>query len=394
MDFVAGVFAQWLLEQLADAGSRGLTSFVFGDAQERALRSAAAAAIRLTVVDFSPEGGARAENLALVINQVFGEPVRPRRTRYATLLQDLQAQISAQLKPLSNPDLTETGKSWTALYDISSKELAESLTGHLVREIVSRGAHGGPLTPLANQIGHDLTHLQFRQMDEKLSLLARTVKDALAQERHAVRGKSPNRSLVKSATPSASEQDKEFGTKFIEEELPRIVQQAVADGIRPAVIFIDVDDLTVINRKFGRGVGDSVLDSVYKMMLDRYPEIVRFKGRCGDDTFYSVLFDSGQVQDYGENIRAGVRDYPWRLVTPELYVTCTIGYALLNFEEDPYEWLTRAIMGMLEGKRNGGDAVQEGPQFSGKKFQEMQSSEISAGRPRRSDSFTLRSFFS
>ena len=42
MDFVAGVFAQWLLEQLADVGRNRLVTFLLGDEQERALRSAGA----------------------------------------------------------------------------------------------------------------------------------------------------------------------------------------------------------------------------------------------------------------------------------------------------------------------------------------------------------------
>lgn len=58
MDFVTGVFAQWLLERLADAGRSRLTRFLLGDEQERALRAAANTAIRLTAEDFYP-GAAR-----------------------------------------------------------------------------------------------------------------------------------------------------------------------------------------------------------------------------------------------------------------------------------------------------------------------------------------------
>jgi hypothetical protein len=43
--------------------------------------------------------------------------------------------------------------------------LAERLTGHLVREIMPRGSRGGPLTPLADQLNHDLTHLQARRVE-------------------------------------------------------------------------------------------------------------------------------------------------------------------------------------------------------------------------------------
>ena len=42
--------------------------------------------------------------------------------------------------------------------------LAERLTAHLLREIVARGARGGPLFPLASQLNDDVTHLQGRQL--------------------------------------------------------------------------------------------------------------------------------------------------------------------------------------------------------------------------------------
>ena len=66
--------------------------------------------------------------------------------------------------------------------------LADRLTGHLVREIMLRGSRGGPLTPLADQLNHDLTHLQVRRVEVQgqrvesmLARLADEVRDALAR---------------------------------------------------------------------------------------------------------------------------------------------------------------------------------------------------------------------
>jgi hypothetical protein len=61
---------------------------------------------------------------------------------------------------------------------------------------------------------------------------------------------------------------------------------------------------------------------------------------------------------------------------PKLYVTCTIGYASLTQEENAYDWLARAIIGMLDGKQNGGNTIQIGPQFSGRKFGEVRGRDI------------------
>ena len=61
-----------LIGLLADAGRRRLTTFVLGSEQERALRSAARVAIRLTAEKLPSGDEAQVE---LVINQVLSEPM-------------------------------------------------------------------------------------------------------------------------------------------------------------------------------------------------------------------------------------------------------------------------------------------------------------------------------
>ena len=165
VDLVTGWFATWLLGQLADAGRRRLTTFLLGDEQERALRVAANAAIRMTARDVCPGDGPQADQVTMVIDQVFGELVADAPVaRQATLLRALQAGITARLAPLDDADLTGTGTSSAELLGVSTSALAETLTDHLMREIVSRGSHGGPLTSLANQLGHDVTHGKLDQL--------------------------------------------------------------------------------------------------------------------------------------------------------------------------------------------------------------------------------------
>ncbi len=75
MVFVADDLAAWLVGMLADAGRKRLTAWVLGSDQERALRRAAMAAVQLTAAELRPDGSERAEELAMVVSQVFGEPV-------------------------------------------------------------------------------------------------------------------------------------------------------------------------------------------------------------------------------------------------------------------------------------------------------------------------------
>jgi tetratricopeptide (TPR) repeat protein len=55
------------------------------------------------------------------------------------------------------------------------------MTFHLVREIVDRGARSGPLAPLADQLNHDVTHLQGKRLESMFGQLASEVLEALAR---------------------------------------------------------------------------------------------------------------------------------------------------------------------------------------------------------------------
>ncbi len=75
MVFVADDLGMWLIATFADAGRRRLTTLVLGTDQERALRQTATIAVRLTAQDLYPDSNDQAEQLAMVINQVFSEPI-------------------------------------------------------------------------------------------------------------------------------------------------------------------------------------------------------------------------------------------------------------------------------------------------------------------------------
>jgi hypothetical protein len=72
--FVADDLGAWLIFILAGAGRKKLTALVLGDNQERALRSAATAAVQRTASELRPGDAGQAEHVALVISQVFSEP--------------------------------------------------------------------------------------------------------------------------------------------------------------------------------------------------------------------------------------------------------------------------------------------------------------------------------
>ena len=162
MVFVADDLGAWLVGLLADAGPKKLTTLVLGTDQERALRQAATAAVESTAEQLAPSGGEQAEQLARVVSEIFRDPAPDAAVAgQATLLEALQAGIAGKLACWMTA-LTGAGQSSAELLGVQGGVLAETLAGHLVREIMVRGSGGGPLAPLADQLNHDVTHLQGR----------------------------------------------------------------------------------------------------------------------------------------------------------------------------------------------------------------------------------------
>jgi tetratricopeptide (TPR) repeat protein len=180
--FAADDLGAWLVGLLADAGRKKLTTLVLGTDQERALRSAATAAVQRTAGELRPDDEEQAEHVAMVISQVFGEPVPGAALAGdATVLEVLQAGIAGQLAVLDDASLTGTGQSSADVLEVPGTVLAAKLTAHLLREIVARGARGGPLFPLASQLNDDVTHLQSQRLEGMLALLINVVLEALAR---------------------------------------------------------------------------------------------------------------------------------------------------------------------------------------------------------------------
>jgi tetratricopeptide (TPR) repeat protein len=182
MVFVADDLAAWLIDVLADAGRKKLTTLILGDEQQRALQPAATEAVRLTAAELCPDDAKRAEELAVMIGPLFKTPVPGASLgEQATVLEALQAAIGGQVQVLDDRGLTATVTSLTGTGEVSATVVAQKLTANLLREIMARGSRGGPLEPLANQLNHDVTHLQGHRIEAVLGQLGGEVREALAR---------------------------------------------------------------------------------------------------------------------------------------------------------------------------------------------------------------------
>ena len=163
--FVVDDLVGWLVGRLADAGYQRLSTLLRGSEQARALKAAVTAAVQATVGEIGPADGEEAERAAEQINKAFRrrEPV-PLPPGQPTLLAALQAGIAGQLSACDDAGQLAAGLPGVPVSDVAAK-----LTGHLIRQIQIRGSQPGPLTPLADQLNHDVTHLEGQRLEGMLA---------------------------------------------------------------------------------------------------------------------------------------------------------------------------------------------------------------------------------
>ncbi|TWF73384.1 hypothetical protein [Kitasatospora viridis] len=184
MVLLADGFSAWLVATMADAGRKKLSQFFSGtDEQGRALRSAAAAAIQLTVYELCPGDEEAAEHLARVINELFEAPTRGgARDADVTASQALEAAIGAQLAVLDDASMTGVDQSAADSLGVSAGELTARLYERLCQQIVLLGSRGGPLEPLANELNHESTHRGLAQATEVIRQVGAAVEAGFAQQ--------------------------------------------------------------------------------------------------------------------------------------------------------------------------------------------------------------------
>ena len=153
----------WLVGLLGDASRRRLVKFVVGTAEKRARAAAAHAAVTGTAAELRPGDEKSAEQLAMVINQVFntGDPRELDLAGGQTVQEALG--VGVQVAVLGEPELTGQEVSSADLLGIPAGKIAKCLTAHLVAEIRKAALTGGPLKPLADQINFDAAYLNDRR---------------------------------------------------------------------------------------------------------------------------------------------------------------------------------------------------------------------------------------
>ena len=174
--FIADDLGAWLISLFADGVRRNLTALVLGDELDRALRSAATAAIELTAAELCPDDS----QAAMVINEVFGAPVSDALfAQHTTLLRALENGIAEQVAVLDDASLTGTDQSSADVLGVPAGVIAEKLADNLVQRIKAAAARGGPLAALADQLNHDRTYTQGRETTDAVRQVGARILEAI-----------------------------------------------------------------------------------------------------------------------------------------------------------------------------------------------------------------------
>jgi hypothetical protein len=161
MVFVAEALGTWLVERIADACSWRLADSAIGSAQQRELQQAATVAIERTARDLWADEDRDPSELARIIEHVFGESVLSGSLEEAATLTDaIRVGVTARLSVLGDAELTGTGQSSAETLGISLDSTMERLVGNILHQILVRGASGGALGALADQLNHEATQAQ------------------------------------------------------------------------------------------------------------------------------------------------------------------------------------------------------------------------------------------
>ncbi len=146
--------------------------------------------------------------------------------------------------------------------------------------------------------------------------------------------------------------------RFVDSQLPLLVQRAHDRGLPLAAAMIDIDHFKAVNDTHGHAVGDRVLIELANLLRQatRGSDIA---ARLGGEEFLVVLVDTplDQAVDACERLRLTVRQHPWHMLVPGLTCSVSLGLTVLEAEERMSVWLTRADELLYAAKRAGRDRL-------------------------------------
>jgi diguanylate cyclase (GGDEF)-like protein/PAS domain S-box-containing protein len=143
------------------------------------------------------------------------------------------------------------------------------------------------------------------------------------------------------------------------DRLEQALRQAVREGRRLALLFLDLDRFKLVNDSLGHAAGDDLLQQTSGRLL-----AVLRKGdtvaRMGGDEFCVLLADAVQEGDalaVGQKIVAALHE-PFQVLGQEVHIGTSVGVAFYpDHDSDPERLLKLADMAMYRAKNSGRNQV-------------------------------------
>lgn len=153
-----------------------------------------------------------------------------------------------------------------------------------------------------------------------------------------------------------------LGRAFVANHLKSLIKHFHEQNFEPAVITIDVDGMSGINKKFGVECGDMVIDRLFQ-----YCESLKGRfvvGRLGDDMLFVILPNKSldKAIQVARRLVNKVAATNWNDIAFDLFVHCSSGVAHFQTGEDAYHSVLRALEGQKEARKSGGNCAKLGPQ--------------------------------
>ncbi len=146
----------------------------------------------------------------------------------------------------------------------------------------------------------------------------------------------------------------------LEDRLRAALNSSPIDGPGVGLLFIDIDDLTLVNDSLGHTAGDRIIATTagrIQNQLMRADHVVRF----GGDEFIVILERIGTLQDarsVAERIRDAIGE-PIEIDGSTLVTTVSIGIAIGGLGTEPLELIDHGHAAVVRAKQNGRGSTAE-----------------------------------
>ncbi len=191
---------------------------------------------------------------------------------------------------------------------------------------------------------------------------AMPIRDADGKITGAVETFNDNSALVKARSAAREFKQKSIqdpltglgNRRFIEVRIESVLKEFKHFGTVSGLFYLDIDHFKSINDTYGHKVGDQVLQTVSKTLLNNIREY-DFLGRWGGDEFIVIINNVDQVEliQIGEKLRVLVANSCIETNGIVMCPTISIGATLLREDDTTESFLERGDQLLYQCKRQG-----------------------------------------